>query len=221
MHVGIIPDGTRRWCTINGTALVDGYQRTMQLLADAIVALFSADVAAVSLYLLSKENLERAADSLSAVIESETRFCSDQVKVIAEEHGVHVSIAGDLTLVPSKLSAAALQVASTEALESANGRRRLYLCIAYNPLDELRAAVDAMRETGTSNDSSIIDRLWVPEQLDLVFRTGGHSRISNFLPLQSGYAELHFSEKLFNDITMQEILAAVNLVRSADRSFGI
>lgn len=222
MHVGIIPDGTRRWCAINDIPLLEGYRRTMQLLADVTVALYSAGVAAVSLYLLSKENLRRAAQDLAAVVESETRFCSDQVATIARDHDVRVSIAGDLTLVPREFSAAALHAGSARARGSAAGSRRLYLCIAYNPFDELRAAFDAMRETGASGDEcAIMDMLWVPEQLDVVLRTGGRSRISNFLPLQSAYAELYFTDKLFNDVTAEEIVATVDVLRSADRSFGI
>lgn len=218
LHVGIIPDGTRRWCARNFVSLERGYFRAMELLAEVVDRLLARGATSVSIYLLSQENLQRPASDLAAVYSAESWFLREAIRPVLAERLASVVIAGELARLPDQIRAAAHDLlASASHVDSV---RRVYLCLAYSPLAEIRDAIRSGRVSAESTDLDLITGLWVPESVDLLIRTGGKARISNFLSLQSGYAELFLADELFNDFTLDRVDAAVEWFRTADRGFG-
>lgn len=219
LHVGIIPDGTRRWCTRNEISLEGGYFRAMKLLTAIVDRLLELGATSVSVYLLSQENLRRSASELAPIFSAESWFLREAIKPVLAARVASAVIAGDPAGLPDELRTAALDLAV--AAPQVDGTRRVYFCLPYSPLAEIRDAMRSGRVSAESTDTELMSGLWVPEPVDLLIRTGGRSRISNFLPLQSGYAELFLANELFNDLRLDRVDAAVEWFRADSRGFGV
>ena len=212
-HVGLIPDGARRWARQNHCPYIESYALTMKGITRFVRFMFGQGVSSTSVYLLSKENLKRKPTDLEPIIVSEVDLLTKLLPPIVEQFGARVFHAGHGDLVPRHY-AEAMSALCQRTL--ANTERRLYLLAAYNPLDELVAAFQRV-----GNPSIIFQHLWVPEALDLVIRTSGEYRISNFLPLQAGYAEFIFVQKHFNDLVEEDMEGFLDAYRERQRRLGI
>ena len=214
MRVGLIPDGTRRWAHQNGVDYLTSYKKTMIGINEFIDHMFTKGSSAISIYLLSKENLQRKPEELASIFEAEIEFIAQLITPNIIKHKCSVVHAGNADLLPSKYMNALNHLVHFAPQTS---DRHLYLLAAYNPLDEFERALSDSRIHNTQN---IFDRFWVSEPLDLVVRTGGEQRLSNFLPLQSAYAELVFVNKLFNDFTTSDLENILQEFQTRNRRFG-
>lgn len=211
-HVGLIPDGGRRWAIEHDLPLVESYKISMGKLEECLDAFYANGVNSVCIYMLSKWNLARSASDLEAVGIAESLFVETVVPAIRERWSVKVQVAGNLEPVPQRLRESAVKVHS----QSKHSGRNLWLCIGYDPFDELLQAC-----TGSWNSQDeLLKALWVQQRLDLVIRTGGARTLSDFLPLQAGYAQLVFLDKLFNDTTASEFLAIIKTQEINKSRFG-
>jgi undecaprenyl diphosphate synthase len=134
------------------------------------------------------------------------------VPELARRFSLCVKTAGEVTIIPEYLRQALHSVAAD--YQATNGHR-LYLCVAYDPFDELEHAIQ--RRTG---NECLANFLWIPQPLDLVIRTGGSNLISNFLPLQAGFSRLHFSQKLFTDFTPSDLQQVLSEFGEHARLYG-
>ncbi len=199
-HVGIIPDGGRRWALDHGMPLVDAYTISMGKLEQCLDAFYSHGLSSVSIYMLSKLNLARTPADLQAVDIAESLFLETVVPAVRDRWSVTVRVAGNLDPVPTRLREAALRVHSS----SPHLVRALFLCIGYDPYEELLHTQTSSPAWRSKED--VLAALWVPQEIDLVIRTGGARTLSHFLPLQTGYARLVFLDQLFNDTTSEQFL---------------
>jgi undecaprenyl diphosphate synthase len=143
---------------------------------------------------LSKENLGRSPDHLQAALDAEGYALRELLPRLCERWEASVNIAGDVTLLPEPFRNQAIALAQQTHRYS---KRKIYFLLAYNPWDEIRHAL------AHCDDLDHLEQaLWVKEPVDLVIRTAGGCRLSNFLPLQSGYAELEFFDCFFNDLRL-------------------
>jgi undecaprenyl diphosphate synthase len=197
-HVGLIPDGFRRWARSKGASQDKANEVTMREVEPIIDAIFEEDVNILSVYLLSKENLARTQGSLDPIIRGAIDLFSKSLPNVVNKWQCRVVHAGDISLLPLEYIKAMEPLCAASAHYTA---RTFYLCAGYNPRDELIHAVQRSLLTA----KTIWECLWVPEEVDLVIRTSGEKRLSNFLPLQAGYAELIFLDKYFPDITAKDI----------------
>lgn len=193
-HLGIIPDGGRRWARQSGVSLLESYRLSMARLCEAAGTLFAAGVDEISIYLLSKANLRRSEAELEAISIAIDQLLSGMLQL-----GPSITAAGDLSLVRPELQAAVETAAATPPKMD----RRTNLCIAYDPIDEVNAALRV------SNGSDLFRYLWVRTHVDLVVRTGGAQTLSNFLPLQCAYARIVFRDELFNDLGVDQLVGSV------------
>jgi undecaprenyl diphosphate synthase len=212
LNVGLIPDGTRRWAQREQLPLSDAYRKTMLNICEIIDYLYSQNSLTISIYLLSKQNLGRKADELDAVVSAETDLIENLLPFLLNKWDVNLVIAGCLEQVPETLSKAASNVSSVFCQNEHS--RKLYLLIGYDSYDEI---THVRKMASTSN---WFDKLWVPHKLDLVIRTSGENRLSNFLPLQSSYAELFFIDCYFNDFNLQNLKHILDAYTSRNRRFG-
>jgi undecaprenyl diphosphate synthase len=213
-HVALIADGARRWSRREKVPLRDSYRKMMDLLALDTHALFDAGAHVVTLYLLSKENLRRSSEELEAALAEEKRFIEVLVPQLCTKLELSVRIAGNPELLPGPWSSIVLPVQD----KAADIKRKLNLCIAYSPEAELSFALKRIQEN--DNTDSIIQHLWVDEPVDLLIRTGGARTLSNFIPLQCGYANLVFLDELFNDTSVETLLRIVREHVRHDFKYG-
>lgn len=213
LNIGLIPDGTRRWAKTNSKSLSEAYFRMVQIIASAVDWFFEQGAKSVSVYLLSRENLSRPSDQLEAVYNAEVYLIDQLLESLSKEHRFDVVFAGNLDLLPTEVAA---QIRKHQKLEYDN-LKKLYLCLAYNPFDEL---ADCLSRVNEMSSGDILKNLWVPEKLDLVIRTSGEKRLSNFLPLQSSYSELAFLSRFINDITCDDLTNCLEKFQSRKRRFG-
>jgi undecaprenyl diphosphate synthase len=169
----------------------------------------------MSIYLLSKKNLARPATDLEAAIEFVITFLENTLATLCKYWQPKVKIAGNLDCIPLSLKNALAQQNQTLT----TGPRRLYLCVAYDPWDEIAMNLREMEKH--ENADKLIQKLWVPEPIDLVLRTGGSRSLSHFLPLQCSYATLAFLDKLFNDTTILDIFTVIRHYDEEEHRFGL
>lgn len=195
-HVGLIPDGLRRWANAHGTTLADAYLRGAEKVTELLVALQRNDVQTVSVYSLSRANLARQADELAAVYAASIHFLTTLVPAHFDPAVCSVRLHGNLERLPDGYLAAGRDL---ERQMGGNGFR-INVLAAYDARDELRAAhLRAQREGCDINAAFEVG------EVDLVIRTTPDPLLSGFLPLQSQYAALNFLTTPLNELTGSHI----------------
>ena len=208
-HVGLIGDGVRRWARLKGMDLRRAYLTAMTNVATFVDFFFRNDATIISLYMLSKENLGRPKEDLDAAIDAETIFFETALLDLVKKWSCSVVHAGRPELLPKKYVKA---IDDLSGFSDGNGRK-IYLLAAYNPFDEIRHAVQ-------NHGLDFQNSLWVREPADIVIRTSGEYRISNFIPLQSGYAELFFLSKHINELDESDCRQVLEAFQQRRRRLG-
>jgi len=221
-HVAIVMDGNRRWAKLHGMSEAEGHSAGVDAIRPIVEHAADRGIEALSIYAFSRENWLRSDEEvetlfglLEAAIRRET---PDLVR-----QGVRVKILGRLHELPETTRASI-----AEALEATAGGRRMTLNVAFNysGRSEIVDAVQrAMAEGLVASDiteQSINDRLYTADvpPLDLLIRTGGEQRISNFLIWQAAYAELYFTDLLWPDFSPETLDAALAEFGRRPRRFG-
>ncbi|OBI74133.1 di-trans,poly-cis-decaprenylcistransferase [Mycobacterium sp. E740] len=194
-HVGLIPDGLRRWAKRHGVPLADSYLRGAEKVIDILRALRRNDVRTVSVYNLSRANLARSDAELEPVYNASIHFLT-ALPSHFDPDVCSVRVHGDLEVLPEKYAAAARH---TESVMRGD-EFRINILSAYDADDELRAAhLRALREGGDIRKAYDIDNV------DLVIRTSPEPLLSGFLPMQTQYAQLRFLTTPLNDLEDRQI----------------
>lgn len=210
-HVGLIPDGLRRWADANDATLMDAYRRGAEKVVEILLALQRNGVQTVSVYNLSRANLTRRNDELDAVYAASIYFFTTLIPAHFDPAVCSFRLHGDRTLLPEQY------VTAAHALETAtsNDGFRINILAAYDAGDELQAAhLRAQRE-----DCDITEAFDIGE-VDLVIRTTPEPLLSGYLPLQSQYAQLLFLDTPLNDLTDRDIDALVEEYRQFPQRRG-
>ena len=225
-HVAIIMDGNGRWATKRGLPRSAGHRAGMEALRDLITASSELGIEALTLYAFSTENWKRPRDEVgtpfSLVVEYFTREISE-----LHEKGVRIRVLGDMSRVPQKARAALMRA---EDMTHDNRGLKLNLAINYGARAELVRAARALAEDVSNggmapdaiDEAAVSSRLYTSGQpdVDLLIRTGGEMRLSNFLLYQSAYAELLFTDTLFPDFDKAHYLDAIREFQGRSRRFG-
>lgn len=195
-HVGLIPDGMRRWAEANGTTLTDSYRHGAEKVVEVLVALQRNGVHTVSVYNLSRANLARPSAELDAVYAASIHFFRELLPANFDPVEYAIRVHGDRSLLPRDYvaAAAALEHVTTGTAFNVN------ILAAYDAMDELRLA-HARAQAQGCDISAAFD---IPD-VDLVIRTTAEPLLSGFLPLQSQYAELMFLSTPLNELTAQDV----------------
>ncbi|MEH3138865.1 MAG: undecaprenyl diphosphate synthase family protein [Mycobacterium kyogaense] len=195
-HVGLIPDGLRRWAKAHDTTLADAYLRGAHQVVDILKNLQGHGVRTVTVYNLSRANLGRTVDELDAVYQASMQFLTTLIPAAFDATICSVRLHGDRKALPDNYVAAAgdLEVAMTGT------EFRINVLAAYDAYDELRDAHQRAQQTG----SDIASTFEIGD-VDLVIRTTAEPLLSGFLPLQSQYAQLYFLTTPLNDLTMDDV----------------
>ncbi|MBQ3571670.1 MAG: undecaprenyl diphosphate synthase family protein [Clostridia bacterium] len=211
-HLGIIPDGNRRWAKANN---VDLY-KTYNIFANRIVEIFeffqTTQINELTVYIASKENLTRKPTEIDSVVNA---FVSSlpAIKDIALKNNCKVKFIGLYNVTHQNLLDCAYDIQNST---QNNTGKVLNMLVGYNPFDEIARSAKAKN----SAELEVSD-LEVNSYVDLVIRTAGKPvRISNFLPIQCGYANIEVFDKYFIDLTNEEIASTVHSYEDVSPRYG-
>ena len=225
-HVAIIMDGNRRWAKKNGLPAMMGHWQGAKTMIDIVTAAIKWNIKVLTVYAFSTENWQRSqqeVDSLMYLCKIYLRrFC---FKMIKEQ--VRLRTIGDLTKIPKDVYQAIRDV--EQATESCN-RIDLVLAINYGGRDDIkRALVNIVEDVqnGRLSKSEISEQL-IAQYLDtsywpdpdLLIRTSGEKRQSNFLLWQLSYSEFYHTEVLWPDFSEKELIKALYQFQQRQRRFG-
>ncbi len=222
-HVAVIMDGNGRWAGLRGLPRLAGHRAGSESVRAVTRTARRIGIEALTLYAFSAENWGRPEDEVAGLMQLLAEYlASEREEIMA--NGVRLNAIGDLDRLPALVR---VGLDALRAESAANRGMVLTLALSYGGRQEIvQAARRAAAAAGRSADLSAADierELWtagLPE-LDLLVRTSGERRISNFLLWQAAYAELHFSDRLWPDFREPEFLAAVADYQSRERRFGL
>jgi len=218
--VAIIMDGNGRWAKDNGLPVAAGHRAGARALRTVVRAAGDLGVKDLTVFSFSTENWSRPADEVDDLMGLFSELIDREVPDLDDE-GVSIRFVGRLHALDQALLD---KIAAAEARTAANDRMRLFIAMNYGGRAEI---VDAARrfaaEAGVdAPDAAFGEYLYAPDLRDpeLIIRTSGEQRLSNFLLWQSAYAELVFSERLWPDFGADDLAEAFRDYASRDRRYG-
>jgi undecaprenyl diphosphate synthase len=225
-HIAIIMDGNGRWARGRHMPRVFGHRSGMTSVREVIEGSVEAGVEFLSLFAFSRENWERPTNEVEALMDLLVEYVGREAEELTAR-GVQVRVLGDLSRLTPAASAA---VADVMRRTAGNRRLVLNLFISYGARDEIVRAARALAHeaaAGRLDPASITEemvsaRLYTADcpDPDLLIRTSGEQRISNFLLWQLAYAELYITTVLWPDFTRAELFAAIAEFQRRDRRYG-
>jgi undecaprenyl diphosphate synthase len=218
-HIAIVMDGNGRWAKRRLLPRIAGHRQGVEALRRCVRACTKHGVKALTVFAFSSENWQRPSDEVSGLMELLALALGREVKPL-HDSGVKICFAGDL----SRLSERVQQgLRDASQLTARNPGLTLTVCFNYGgrwDIAQAAAALAARGEVITEEALSRTHALAHVADPDLVIRTGGEQRISNFLLWQSAYSELYFTEALWPDFDEAALDAALHEYASRERRFG-
>jgi undecaprenyl diphosphate synthase len=217
-HVAIIMDGNGRWAKKRMLPRAMGHKRGVETVRNIVRAAGDLGLETLSLYAFSSENWKRPEDEISDLMGLMRDFIKSDLDAFAS-NDVRLKIIGNYTaLAPDIVDMLDESIART----SQNSRTTLAVALNYGAQDEMVRAARAAAAQGEISAASIeanLDTADLPP-LDLLIRTSGEQRLSNFMLWQAAYAELWFTETLWPDFNKDELAAALNEFARRERRYG-
>lgn len=225
-HIACIMDGNGRWAQRREKARVVGHHEGVESVRDVTEACAEIGVDYLTLYTFSTENWERPESEIEALMELLVHTVQEERSTLME-NDVRLRIIGDLDALPESCQDA---LAQTKQATADNTRMTLTLALSYSGRWEILQAVQALAEkvqngalTPEDIDASRfeehLDTQGMPDP-DLLVRTGGEFRLSNFLLWQSAYTELYITDQYWPDFRRNQLYGAIRSYQDRDRRFG-
>ena len=217
-HVAIIMDGNGRWAKKRMLPRAMGHKRGVETVRNIVRAAGELGLETLSLYAFSSENWKRPEEEINDLMALMRDFIKSDLDTFAK-NDVRLKIIGDYkALSPDIVEMLEESIART----SKNSRTTLAVALNYGSQDEIVRAARAAAAQGEISASSIganLDTAGLPP-LDLLIRTSGEQRLSNFMLWQAAYAEFWFTETLWPDFSKDELAAALNEFARRERRYG-
>lgn len=217
-HVAIIMDGNGRWAAKRRLPRVIGHQRGVEALRRLVRAANEMGLEALTLYAFSTENWNRSTEEVTDLMSLMKRFIMSDLEEIAA-HNIRLRIIGNY-----KVMAADVVALIDKALVRTSSNTGVTLAVAlnYGGRDEIARAAAAAAQKGDITPGAIeaeLDTAGLPP-LDLLIRTSGEMRLSNFLLWQAAYSELWFTDVLWPDFSPEHLQEALNAFKQRERRYG-
>jgi undecaprenyl diphosphate synthase len=219
-HIAIVMDGNGRWATRRYLPRVAGHRQGVESLRRCVRACSDRGVRVLTVFAFSSENWNRPPEEVSGLMELLAMALGREVPQLKHD-GVRIHIVGDRSTLSEKMR---LGLAQAEATTAQNTRLILNVCFNYGGRWDIAQAAAKLATQGEAITEASLDRAMalahVPDP-DLLIRTGGERRISNFLLWQAAYSELYFSDRLwpdFDEIALDEAIADYG---RRERRFGL
>lgn len=221
-HLGLILDGNRRWAKAHGLSAAEGHRRGYQNLKTISKAALKYGVRYVSAYVFSTENWNRDRQEVRDIMNILRWILKHEIKEFNKE-GIRLRVIGS----KAKLGVALLTaIHDAEKLTEDNTKGTLLLCLDYGGQQEIVEATKRIVELGVEPKditASMIEQfLYAPDvpPIDLIIRTSGEQRLSNFMMWESVYSELMFSKRNWPDFNEQDLEKAMKKYAKLQRRFG-
>jgi len=223
LHLAVIMDGNGRWATAHGLTRSAGHEAGLRTARNIVEAAVREGVGTLTLYAFSSDNWKRPTAEVTALMRLFRRALLGEAKRCLE-NGVRLTILGRRDRLPSSLRHTVEQV---EAVTSGGSRMHLRVAVDYSARDAiLRAAAAQCGALASREEFSALlasmdhDRL-PARDVDLLVRTGGEQRLSDFLLWECAYAELLFVSKMWPEFTAEDLADALADFRGRNRRFGL
>ena len=218
-HIAFIMDGNGRWAKRRFRPRGYGHKMGVQNMFKVCSHCFHLGIRIVTVYALSAENLSRPKAEVEELFNLFRTFFGKKKEQMLEMR-VKINVMGDLSVLPEDIQQSILQVME----ETSVFRDRLFnICINYGARQEIVRAVNAAVSYGRFVDEGSFSTLLysggIPDP-DLIIRTGGELRLSNFLLYQAAYSELYFSGKMWPEFSKRDLEKAIENYSARDRRFG-
>jgi len=227
-HLGIIIDGNRRWARLRGLPPWEGHRAGAKKLEEFLNWCLEIGIPQISIYTISTENLNRPKEELKHLFKILEEYVDGLLNnkkkfSLLEKYEVRVRFVGELNRLPKKL----IKLMSKLMEKTAKYQKRvLNFLVAYGGKSEIVNVVKRIAEEVVKHgkieitEKDIEKHLYVSQPLDLVIRTGGYQRLSNFLLWQASYAEIYVTKTLWPDFSKKEFLKALRWYSQQERKFG-
>ena len=225
-HVAIIMDGNGRWAQMQGKSRVAGHKAGVESVRAAVASARKSEVRALTLFAFSSENWQRPAKEVSVLMDLFMYVLTKEVKRL-HKHNIRFKVIGDLSRFSSKLQK---NIDKSERLTEKNTGLVLSVAANYGGRWDIAQAAKNLASQVKAGEMSIdeIDEKSLHQHtcladlppLDLLIRTGGDYRISNFLLWQAAYAEFYFTEVLWPDFDEAQFDSAIACFDQRERRFG-
>ena len=226
-HVGIIMDGNGRWAQSRGLARTQGHLEGLKAAKRIVKAASDAGIGFLTLYTFSTENWKRTADEVGFIMGLVKQYLRSELDFY-RENGIRIRHAGDAAGLPADIARELSQAA--QDTQDFSGMQ-VILALNYGGRDEIVRAVRAIAaKHGTSGAEKLqsltekdigasLDNPDIPDP-DLIIRSAGEFRTSNFLIWEAAYAEWYISEKFWPDWTGEDLALALQSYQGRERRFG-
>ena len=219
LHVGFIVDGNRRWARRHGLPWYEGHLAGRTVITEILPHIVNKGVKYISLYVFSTENWSRSKDEVSRLIKLILQILKDDLKEFIKQD-VRLRVLGTR----ERLSQAVLK-AIDDAEEKTKHCQRATVCVCFNYGGQLEIAdaAEACRQAGGPiTTEAIRAHLYAPDvpDLDVVVRTSGEERISNFMLWRAAYSEMIFVKKMWPDLRTEDIDKILKEYARRNRRFG-
>jgi undecaprenyl diphosphate synthase len=208
-------DGNGRWATRRGLPRAAGHRAGARVVRDVVEAAPTCGVTVLTLYAMSSDNFGRPAGEVAALLRLFGEYLGRETGRLVEK-GVRLEVIGRRDRLTPRLVAA---VERAEQRTAGGTTLRLRLAIDYSARTEIRRAAESLAAGPASEDAVAPFDAW--PDVDLLVRSGGERRLSDFLLWECAYAELWFTDRLWPDFTRHDLEAAVAEFRRRDRRFGL
>jgi len=218
-HLGIIPDGNRRWAKSHGLSSLKGHEKGSDIIEPICQQAFELGVETVSIWVFSTENWNRAVEEVSYLMGMFNKLLKTE-SVKLHKKDIRLLVSGSRERLSADLVRA---IEEAENLTKGNSKGTINLCLNYGGQQEIIDAVNKLMASCKSKitKEDVTENLYhkLPP-VDLIIRTSGEQRLSGFMSWSGGYSELYFVDKHWPDFLPQDIVRAVEEFNNKQRRFG-
>ena len=210
-------DGNGRWAKRRHLPRAVGHQRGVEAVRKLVRALQDIELECLTLYAFSSENWKRPEDEVDHLMGLLRRFIKSDLPEFIE-HGVRLKLVGDYQALAPDI----VQMLEDAIEQTAQGNRTVAVALNYGSQQEIVRAANRAAQEGEVTEATLARHLYTSDMppLDLLIRTSGEVRLSNFLLWQSAYAEMLFCDTLWPDFTPQHLIDALDDFNQRERRFG-
>ena len=215
-HVAFIMDGNGRWGKKNGRGRNFGHFKGVETVKKIVNGSIKSKIKIVSFYVFSSENWKRPKAEINFLFKLITNYFAKEIESIIKQ-GIKINILGEVDKLPSNVKSI---LKKTILLTKKNEKIIVNLAINYGSKNEILNAVKKnKKKINIKNFEKNLYTKGIPDP-DILIRTGGHQRLSNFMLWQLAYTELFFLKKLWPDFTTNDLTSIIKRYKKSKRNFG-
>lgn len=218
-HLAIIMDGNGRWAKEKGLKRIKGHEKGAEVVREITTYCAKSGIEYLTLYAFSTENWKRPKEEVAFLMRLLEKYLKDELKTY-QANNIRFETIGDISRFSASLQK---RIAKTKEATKDNTALMQVLALNYGSRDEIVRAVAELNSKGLEPDetniAACLDTAGIPD-VDMLVRTSGEVRISNFLLWQIAYAELFFTETLWPDFSPEELEGMIEQYRQRERRYG-